>query len=210
MRYAWRRLLRPLQTESGGRGDAFDGGRDAGSPMRLDEMRDVPVVVVLGERGAGKSVALEQEHGLLRDQGAEAALWLHLGRDVADTVSAGSTLQQHLHGQVDGPRYVLLDGLDEGLSDIPVLDRVLLLQLRSLSEPQRVKLRLRITCRTTRWPEALESGLRGLWTDAGQVALMTLEPLTGHDVESEARQRGLDGAAFAEEVSGRGLAGPSH
>lgn len=31
-------------------------------------MRDVPVVVVLGERGAGKSVALEQEHDLLSSQ----------------------------------------------------------------------------------------------------------------------------------------------
>ncbi|MCX5063831.1 MULTISPECIES: hypothetical protein [unclassified Streptomyces] len=206
MRYAWRRSLRPLQAESSARTDAFDGGWDVGSPVRLDEMRDVPVVVVLGERGAGKSVALEQEHGLLRDQGAEAAPWLHLGRDVADTASAGSTLQQHLHGQGDGPRYVLLDGLDEGLSDIPGLDRVLLLQLRALSEPQRERLRLRITCRTTRWPEALESGLRGLWPDADQVTLMTLEPLTRHDVESAAWQRGLDGAAFAEEVSGRGLA----
>lgn len=100
---------------------------------------------------------------------------------------------------------MLLDGLDEGLSDIPGLDRVLLLQLRALSELQREGLRLRITCRTTRWPETLESGLRGLWPNAGQVALMTLEPLTWQDVESAAGQRGLEGAAFAEQVSGRGL-----
>ncbi|MGW6457522.1 hypothetical protein ACWF94_16650 [Streptomyces sp. NPDC055078] len=174
--------------------------------MRLDEMRDVQVVVVLGERGAGKSVTLEQEHGLLSDGGADVAPWLHLGRDVADTATATSTLQQHLYGHGDGPRHVLLDGLDEGLNDIPGLDRVLLLQLRALSEPQRERLRLRITCRTTRWPEALDSGLRALWPDTGQVALMALEPLTVHDVESAARQRDLDGAAFTQEVSDRGLA----
>jgi ABC-type glutathione transport system ATPase component len=45
--------------------DPFGGGRDEVSGVRLDELRDVPVVVVLGERGAGKSVALEQERGLL-------------------------------------------------------------------------------------------------------------------------------------------------
>ncbi|MFJ2008333.1 hypothetical protein [Streptomyces chartreusis] len=165
----------------------------------------MPVVVVLGERGAGKSVALEQEHELLTSQGATTASLLNLGRDVIDVASASSTLHQHLREAGDGPRYVLLDGLDEGLSDIPGLDRALLLQLRTMSEPQREGLRLRITCRTTRWPETLESGLRGLWPDANQVALMTLEPLTRQDVENAAGQRGLEGTAFAVQVSGRGL-----
>lgn len=168
-------------------------------------MRDVPVVVVLGERGAGKSVALEQEHDLLTSQGATTAPLLHLGRDVIDTTSAGSTLQQHLLVAGDGPRYVLLDGLDEGLSDISSLDKALLRQLRTMSELHREGLRLRITCRTTRWPEMLENGLRELWPDASQVALMTLEPLTRQDVESAAGQRGMEGTAFAEHVKGRGL-----
>jgi hypothetical protein len=194
-----------MPAEGDGRSDAFDSSRDAERPVRLDEMRDVPVLVVLGERGAGKSVALEQEHALLSSQGAATAPLLHLGRDVADTVSAASTLQQHLHRAGGDPRFVLLDGLDEGLSDIPGLDKILLLQLRALSQLQREVLRLRITCRTTRWPEILESGLRGLWPDAGQVALMALEPLTRHDIESAAGQRGLNGSAFAEQVWSRGL-----
>ncbi|MET7989148.1 hypothetical protein [Streptomyces sp. NPDC005281] len=63
------------------------------------------------------------------------------------------------------------------MSDLPGLDEVLLLQLKALTEPQRETPRLRITCRTTCWPEALDSGLRELWSDVGQVELMTLEPL---------------------------------
>ncbi|MFK0187861.1 hypothetical protein ACIQV1_27060 [Streptomyces rubiginosohelvolus] len=165
----------------------------------------MPVVVVLGERGAGKSVALEQEHDLLTSQGATAAPLLHLGRDVIDAASASSTLHRHLREAGEGPRYVLLDGLDEGLSDIPGLDRALLLQLRGMSKSQLEGLRLRITCRTTRWPETLERGLRRLWPGAHQVALMALEPLTRQDMERAAGQRGVEGAALVAQVSGRGL-----
>ncbi|MFF3876070.1 hypothetical protein [Streptomyces sp. NPDC001978] len=173
--------------------------------MGLDELRDVPVVVVLGERGAGKSVALEQEHALLSEEGVQVVPLLHLGRDVFDTDSASSTLEQRLHAGEDQERYVLLDGLDEGLSDIPGLDKVLLHQLRAMQARQRDGLRLRIICRTSRWPEALESGLRGLWPDSDQVALMTLAPLTRQDVQSAAEKRGLDATWFAEQVTGRSL-----
>ncbi|MFI6875789.1 hypothetical protein ACIBL6_20380 [Streptomyces sp. NPDC050400] len=149
-------------------------------------------------------MALEQEYALLAKQEQTTAL-VHLGRDVADPASAASTLQQHLHQAGGGPRHVLLDGLDEGLSDIPGLDNVLVKQLRALSQAQREGLRLRITCRTTRWPERLESGLRELWPEAGQVALMSLESLTRQDMRSAAAQHGLDEGAFVDEVCARGL-----
>ncbi len=205
MRYPWRRVLRPLPAESGDRPDPFHGVPDADGLVGLDELRDLPVVVVVGERGAGKSVALEQEHVLLSVGGSNVAPLLHLGRDVFDTGSAGSTLQQHLHGDGEEAQYVLLDGLDEGLNDIPGLDKLLLHQLRVMDSRQRQGLRLRITCRTTRWPEVLEDGLRKLWPGPDQVALMTLAPLTRQDMQSAAEQRGLDVAAFAEQVTGRGL-----
>ncbi|MFG2134786.1 hypothetical protein ACGFNV_44530 [Streptomyces sp. NPDC048751] len=188
-----------------GRPDPGNSWRETDDLLRLDDMRDVPVVVVLGERGAGKSVALEQEQALLGPQEAGAASLLHLGRDVADTASAAAVLHEHLSAEQDGPLYVLLDGLDEGLSDIPGLDRVLLLQLRALQLRQREGLRLRITCRTTRWSETLESGLQQLWPGPGQVALMTLAPLSRQDIQSAAEQHGLDGAAFTEQVASRGL-----
>ncbi|BBJ37434.1 hypothetical protein SSPO_001520 [Streptomyces antimycoticus] len=150
-------------------------------------------------------MALEQEHVLLSVGGSNVAPLLHLGRDVFDTGSAGSTLQQHLHGDGEEAQYALLDGLDEGLNDIPGLDKLLLHQLRAMDSRQLQGLRLRITCRTTRWPEVLEDGLRKLWSGPDQVALMTLAPLTRQDVQSAAEQRGLDVAAFAEQATGRSL-----
>jgi hypothetical protein len=194
-----------LSAEGDDRPEPFDGGRrGAGHGLRLDELRDVPVVVVLGERGAGKSVALQQEYDLLSRQGAKVAPMLHLGRDV-DTTSAGSILQQHLGDAGEDPRYVLLDGLDEALNDVPGLDKTLWLQLRSLPDRQRERLRLRITCRTSRWPKQLLSQLGERWPDPGQIEVMTLEPLTRQDVVTAAEQRGLNAHAFAERVTGRGL-----
>ncbi|MEV7243093.1 hypothetical protein AB0N92_17855 [Streptomyces sp. NPDC093248] len=205
MRYAWRRSLCPLPADTGESVAPFRGRPDDdGAQLGLDELRDVPVVVVLGERGAGKSVMLEQEHTQLTS-GEVAAAALHLGRDVFDTTSASSRLNQLLHGPAGAVRHVLLDGLDEGLSDIPGLDKALAVQLQDMEPQARQGLRLRITCRTTRWPEKLESQLRALWPDPGQVALMTLAPLTRDDVQSAAEQRGLDGANFSQQVTSRGL-----
>ncbi|MGA5418478.1 hypothetical protein [Streptomyces pseudogriseolus] len=88
----------------------------------LEDMRQTPAVVVLGERGCGKSVALEQEHAQL-DAAGVPVTFLHLGRDVFDVTSAATRLEQALcTGLEVGTRFLLLDGLDEGLSDIPGLE----------------------------------------------------------------------------------------
>jgi hypothetical protein len=161
MHYAWRRSLRPLHNDTQDpKQQPFETGLDAGL-VSLDEMREVPVVVVLGERGSGKSVALEQERALLaEDEVAVAAL--HLGRDISDSISAGVDLRRLLTPPQDRPeQHVLLDGLDEGMSDIQSLDKVLLRELRQTPPDLRTKLRLRIVCRTTRWPELLERGAAG-------------------------------------------------
>ncbi|MFJ8097646.1 hypothetical protein [Streptomyces griseofuscus] len=185
--------------------DPLDARLEADRTVGLDELRDVPVVVVLGERGAGKSVALEQEHALLGEEGVQAAPLLHLGRDVFDPPSASIAFDQCLHQSIGQVRHVLLDGLDEGMSDIPGLDKVLLHRLRDIEPWQREGLRLRMTCRTSRWSEMLEGGLRELWPQPGQVALMTLAPLSRHDMHRAAEQRGLDASAFVEQITGRGL-----
>lgn len=60
MRYSWRRSLQCLNGSTSGTSDSLDDKPDASAAVRLDELRDVPVVVMLGERGAGKSVTLDQ------------------------------------------------------------------------------------------------------------------------------------------------------
>ncbi|MET7379903.1 hypothetical protein ABZT08_13980 [Streptomyces sp. NPDC005526] len=207
MRYSWRRSLRPLAVGTDREPDPLDDSLEFDGSIGLDELRNVPVIVILGERGAGKSVALAQEHALLRDEAIEAASLLHLGRDVFDSTSARSTFDQHLHRADDNAwvRHVLLDGLDEGMSDIPGLDKILLHRLRAMEPWQRQDLRLRITCRTARWSDALEDGLRELWPQPGQVAMMTLAPLTRHDMHSAAKELGLDATAFVEQITGRSV-----
>ncbi|WP_123980636.1 hypothetical protein [Streptomyces sp. Ag109_O5-1] len=188
-----------------GEPDPLDDRLEADGALGLDELRDVPVVVMLGERGAGKSVALEQEHALLREEGMQAEPFLHLGRDVFDLMSASTAFGQRLHQSQGQVRHVLLDGLDEGMSDVPGLDKVLLHQLRVMEPWHREGLRLRITCRTSRWSDVLEGGLRELWPQPGQVAMMTLIPLNQHDMRHAAEQRGLDAPAFVKKITGRSL-----
>ncbi len=201
--------------EREGRSGALDGANAGGGPqpwdasnlsdtVTLDELRDVPVVVVLGERGAGKSVALEQEHHLLERDGAATSL-LHLGQQVSDATSAGDDLAELLDAGGDSVRHLLLDGLDEGMDAIAGLDKTLSRQLRRMDPEMRRRLRLRITFRSTRWSGQLEDGLLALWPDPGQVALLTLAPLTPQDVLDAAGQHGLDAAAFATQVTGRSL-----
>ncbi|WSQ15094.1 hypothetical protein OG604_49475 [Streptomyces sp. NBC_01231] len=205
MRYALRRSLRPLAVHIDSEPDPLEDRLEAHDAVGLDELRGVPVVVMLGERGAGKSVALEQEYALLGEEGIQAAPLLHLGREVFDSPSARTAVDERLrpwHGQM---RHVLLDGLDEGMSDIPGLDKVLLHRLRDMEPSQREGLRLRIACRTSRWSEMLEVGLRELWPQPGQVVLMTLAPLSRNDMHRAAEQRGLDASAFVEQITGRGL-----
>jgi hypothetical protein len=205
VRYAWRRSLLPVAADSKQIRERFDGRPNRTRLPHLDDVQHTPAVVILGERGCGKSVALAQEHTRLLETGLPVT-FLHLGKDVFDITSAGTQLHQDLRTAVEADeRFVLLDGLDEGMSDIPGLDKALLHHLRALSETERHGLRLRITCRTTRWPAALETGLRTLWPKADQVAVKTLAPLTRADLHTAAGQHGLDGADFVTQVADRNL-----
>ncbi|WP_344629678.1 hypothetical protein [Streptomyces glaucosporus] len=150
-------------------------------------------------------MALEQEHAQLMDAGLPATL-LHLGREVFDAASASARLSEELRADTGATvRFVLLDGLDEGLSDIPGLGKVLLHHLKGLTPEERHGLRLRIACRTTRWPETVEAELRALWPADGEVAVVTLAPLSRSDMRAAAEQHGLDGAAFVERLVDRSL-----
>ncbi|MFC9463183.1 NACHT domain-containing protein [Streptomyces coelicoflavus] len=205
MRYAWRRVLEALPAEGLDQQRVVERRPSADEETYFGDVRDVPVVVVLGERGCGKSVAFDQELASLVDDATPAVL-IDLGQDVYDTATASTRLHHHLNPLGgDGTHHVLLDGLDEGLSDIPALGKVLLAQLRALSPEERFRLRLRIACRTTRWPEHLESGLRDLWPEPGQVSVVTLAVLSQADTQYAVDQSGLDGVAFMEHVLSRGL-----
>ncbi|SCE06926.1 hypothetical protein GA0115244_11661 [Streptomyces sp. DvalAA-19] len=104
-----------------------------------------------------------------------------------------------------GEWHVLLDGLDEGLDRLPELDQLIIEQLESIDDAARTRLRLRISCRTARWPADLELGLSQFWPRE-QVQVVSLAPLSRENVSTAADAMGLaDPEAFTSLVQQRGL-----
>lgn len=163
----------------------------AGASMA--DRRDDRVLVVVGERGCGKSDLLAQEAAALQAQGHTAFLvnLAERGR-FFDTSTAGQDLDAILEQACQGEAgFVLLDSLDEGLDRLAVLDEVLVACLRRLGTQERARLRLRIACRAGRLPRGLEDDLRSLWAP-GAVSVVRVTPLGRSDVETAAVCEGID------------------
>lgn len=153
--------------------------RSAAGVLLADE-RGTSLIVLRGERGLGKTVALRQEYEALTTEGVPA-VWLEL-KHCTTSHSAQTRLQQALTRPAGaGEWHVLLDGLDEGLNDLPQLDQLLHDILDTLPESAREALRLRITCRSARWPARLEDALRLSWAP-DHIKIMGMAPLGRDDV----------------------------
>jgi hypothetical protein len=99
---------------------------------------------------------------------------------------------------------VLLDGLDECLDYVRGIPELIAEHVEALGEERRRTLRLRMTCRTARWPKSLEEDLSRLLGRDTQV--VRLAPLTVRDAEIAAQAAGVaEPAAFTAAVRERGL-----
>lgn len=159
----------------------------------MADRREDRVLVVVGERGCGKSDLLAQEAAALRAQGHTAFLvdLSERGR-FFDTRSAGQDLDAVLEQACQGEAgFVLLDSLDEGLDRLAVLDEVLVACLRRLGQQERARLRLRIACRAGRLPRGLADDLRSLWAPRA-VSVVRVTPLGRSAVETAAACEGID------------------
>ncbi|SHH33319.1 hypothetical protein [Streptomyces sp. 3214.6] len=177
---------------------------DAEAGVLLAQERATAVIVLRGERGMGKTYALRQEHDALLADGVHAA-WLELKR-----CTTTRRAQRHLETALTPPTepgewHVLLDGLDEGLNDLPLLDQLLEEAIEDVPEADRARLRLRITCRSARWPARFEEALRGSW-QPDQIKIMGLAPLGPDDVVVAAEGVGVaDPDALLESIQQQGL-----
>ncbi|MFI9616791.1 NACHT domain-containing protein [Streptomyces sp. NPDC052023] len=178
--------------------------RYAKAGVLLAQERATAVIVLRGERGMGKTYALRQERDALLAAGLHPA-WLELKR-CTTTRRAQSHMQTALTPPTEpGEWHVLLDGLDEGLNDLPQLDQLLQEALEDLPEADRERLRLRITCRSARWPARFEESLRADW-QPDQIKIMGLAPLGPDDVAVAAEMVGVaDTAALLESIQQQGL-----
>jgi hypothetical protein len=176
----------------------------AAAGVLLADERATALIVLRGERGMGKTFALHQEHDALVTDGLRAS-WLDL-KQCTTTRLAQTRLRTALEPPSEpGEWHVLLDGLDEGLNDLPQLDQILQEVLDELLETDREMLRLRITCRSARWPARLEESLRERW-DSDQIKIMGLAPLDRGDVALAAEGVGVaDPDAFLDAIQQQGL-----
>jgi hypothetical protein len=205
LRYPWKRLMYPLGSEPpyrdpNGWVSSQPVGHLTAAPM--ETYQDLPVIVLLGERGVGKSDILSSEAQRLDVVGADCSLV-----DLPDLGSAAAArLASALRAtQEDTPHFVLLDSLDEALDSDPGIWQLLVGCLGDLGVEGRTGLRLRISCRSSRWPARLKDALEDMWP--GQVSYLGVAGLTQADVAMAAELNGLE-ASFIAELEQRRLVVP--
>ncbi|GAA2752942.1 hypothetical protein [Kitasatospora cinereorecta] len=176
----------------------------ASAGRSLRDQRALPVLVLLGERGMGKSVAMQQECASLKERGDQAVL-LDLGQCTEASLAKAELEEAFRPPDEPGDWYVLLDGLDEGLDDLSSLDLHIARAVERLEAPDRERLRLRISCRTARWPERMWDTLRRLWPEQA-LEMTSLVPLSRNDVARAALGTGIaDADVFTALVQQRAL-----
>ena len=225
-RHEWQRYWLPLGEtlnldEGGFLPDPEDAFRTHYNPRirTLESLRGQPLLVLLGEPGAGKSTVLEEAAAQL----GKAGHLVHYKRlnefteaDLVPEVFGADTVRSWRSGS--SRLHLLLDSLDECRLTIPVAANLLLRELRKLPTE---RLSLHITCRTADWPPGYTDELRALWPasstqnetnpadhedgegdhDAPTPSVeYELVLLRRRDVEQAARDCGIDAAAFLQRI----------
>lgn len=169
----------------------------------LNQLTELPVAILLGEPGIGKSTALKDEtHRLQAEE--QACLYRELNQYHSDSRLISNIFDsEELLAWRAGHHYLtlLLDSLDECSLTIPAVARILANQFKCLPTN---RLSLRLTCRTADWPERFTNELRELWKykegDIDPLGVFELAPLREKDILSAATNSGLDSNAFSKEV----------
>ncbi|WP_156090437.1 NACHT domain-containing protein [Planktothrix paucivesiculata] len=160
-----------------------------------------PCLILLGEPGGGKSLALEQAFEDAKRQGKPALKFELRGFDssseLRNEIFGNSVFQDWLNSTYHLDLF--LDSLDEGLLSLSVLSDTLSRKLKNFPCE---RLKLRLTCRTADWRGTLEENLRQIW-GKDDVGVYELAPLRRVDVEEAAGKNHLAPIAFLEEIRAR-------
>lgn len=158
------------------------------SPKDLQEFRPLAIWVLLGEPGAGKSIALQME--------AKATNGKYLRIDEFINTDP----QEEWYGKT-----LFLDGLDEtraSSSDDSTLFQVCR-QLRRLGNPP-----IRVACRAADWYGSTDSNDLQRASPDGKIVVLLLEPLNHEDILAILRENHniMDPQAFVDQAERRGVA----
>lgn len=176
-------------------------------PAQLSELTSVPVLILLGEPGSGKSQSLNDEYHRLKSEDSDSAVVF------CDLKTYGDGGQQSLKEVLldkdklslveQGQKlWILLDGLDECGIHAPA-EWLIREFVNKLDTPERVF--VRITCRASSWSEKLEKALQERWQSICKLPVqkMRLFPLREQDVHTAAQEMGIDANSYLQAVAER-------
>jgi hypothetical protein len=176
----------------------------------LDVAGAKPCLILLGEAGIGKTHTLKRAYEDLRlalAPGNADAHFVELGE-----IQSESELERRIFRSDAFTRWragghelhLFLDGLDECRLQLRTADAALRSHLEDPEVRKNIgRLRLRLGCRASAWPEGFTERLRDLWGPTN-VDFRNLAPLRWKDVDAAAELRGLRPAEFLAEMPPRG------
>jgi hypothetical protein len=173
--------------------------------VELDDLADVPCLLLVGEPGSGKSYELyraARQAEESKDAGDEVKFF-DLGRpasaaELKDDLFAAPELIRFKASQ--GRLFLFLDSLDEAKVQVRKVVRVLKDELDGLDFGRLV---LRVACRTFDLPQSFVEWLENRYRD-NNVWTIELAPLRRSEAGAAARTAGLDPSAFLGEVDAVG------
>jgi len=171
----------------------------------LDALSDRPVLILLGEAGAGKTVESRRLGGHSDHIGGKRSVHIDLGPCESSTameraISEHEAVKEWMAStslRLD----LILDSFDEAGAIVKALADNLIRILKSLP---RERLNLRVFCRGNAWPETLGNRLQELWPE-DDVEQWELAPLTRGHIKLAATASELDEGLFWDQVQTLGL-----
>ena len=172
-------------------------------PSKLSELTDIPVLILLGDAGTGKSQSLVDERNRLQADNKNEIIYCDLRvygngdqQELTELLS-----QEKLSKLKEGIKlWLLIDGLDEcGLPDPS--NWLIRNFINKITTQDRVY--VRIACRGSSWPDELEEALHRQWQskDDSLVKKLRLCPLREEDLRIAAQTMGLDADKFLQTVA---------
>lgn len=179
--------------------------------VTLEEIANIPCLVLLGEPGVGKSQELENLKTFTEKKSGDSSQVLELNLRSCTNLKEDLFRDEIFSNWLAGAfhLYLFLDSLDEGLLSIPNIATGLIDELNKPKYKNHIKcLHFRIACRTFVFPEVLEEGLKGLWEKAYSeleqheyFAIYELAPLRRADVIESIKAEGLSSDDFLQEIA---------
>jgi len=212
-RFPWKRYWCPpdgkLQLEETG---FLVDPEDLGKYVKLDtvsfeKIQNTPCLILLGEPGIGKSIAIETELEALKQRlNSKTDLLLHINlKDYSSEEYLNKSIfeSEGWKNFMDAKHtlHLFFDSLDEVRVRIDNITRLI---TKEIAKAPRDRLFLRIACRTADWPLSFQTELSRLW-GKDEVRIYELAPLRLADVRNTLELLGINTDSFLQAVEERNV-----